>query len=41
MNNNPANELIKQLLNKNSEARMSGSFSQLKNHEFFKDIDWH
>lgn len=36
-----ANNLISRLLNRNSEARIGSSFSILKNHEFFREIEWH
>lgn len=40
MNDKNTNAFITQLLNKNSEARLGGSYSVLKNHPFFQGIDW-
>lgn len=40
MNDAVANSLIIRLLNRNSESRLGESYADLKNHEFFKQIDW-
>jgi hypothetical protein len=34
------NSFISQLLNKNAEARLGGSFSNLKKHAVFDNISW-
>lgn len=40
MNNASACLLISQLLNKNPSLRLGGSYSKLKNHNFFTHFDW-
>lgn len=32
--------LLRQLLSRQPEARLGGSFQNLKNHEWFEDFDW-
>lgn len=38
--NKVARSLIEQLLNRNPNARMGGSFDALKAHQWFGDLDW-
>ncbi len=40
MSNLAANAFVTVLLNKNSDARLCGSYSNLKKHEFFQKIEW-
>ena len=35
-----AKTLIKQLLDKNGETRLGGSYASLKANAFFEDLDW-
>ncbi len=36
-----SNSFISQLLNKNPDSRLGGSYSDLKKHLFFQGFDWH
>jgi hypothetical protein len=36
-----SNSFISQLLSKNADSRLGGSFSDLKKHSFFNNFDWH
>jgi cGMP-dependent protein kinase len=36
-----SNSFISQLLSKNPDSRLGGSYSDLKKHMFFQGFDWH
>jgi cGMP-dependent protein kinase len=36
-----SNSFISQLLSKNPDSRLGGSYSDLKKHLFFQGFDWH
>lgn len=36
-----SNSFISQLLSKNADSRLGGSYSDLKKHMFFQGFDWH
>ena len=40
LKDNNAKVFIRQLLDKNPEARLGGSYASLKAHAFFEDFDW-
>jgi cGMP-dependent protein kinase 1 len=41
MKDTNSNGFISQLLSKNADSRLGGSFSDLKKHPFFNNFDWH
>lgn len=41
MRDSVSNAFISQLLSKNADSRLGGSYSDLKKHAFFQGFDWH
>jgi cGMP-dependent protein kinase len=41
MRDSISNSFISQLLSKNPDSRLGGSYSDLKKHPFFQGFDWH
>ena len=41
MKDTVSNNLISQLLSKNPDSRLGGSYSDLKKHPYFMGFDWH